>query len=156
MLDEYSVELGVRVRFCDTDMLGHVNNAVYLMYFEAGRMEYWIELTGNPSLENLPFILARAEVDFLAEARAGEHLTLGIRAGRLGTKSFELEYELFRDPDREAVARGKSVQVMFDYRAKETLPMSDEVRESIIAFETERGGLRFREGGGFVAPSADR
>jgi len=28
------------VRFADTDAMGHVNNAVYLSYLEAARVEY--------------------------------------------------------------------------------------------------------------------
>ena len=136
MLDDYSFKLPVRVRFRDTDMMGHVNNAVYLTYFEAGRIEYWIALTGDPAaLDELPFILARTEIDFLAEARAAEDLTLGVRAGRLGNKSFDLEYLLVRNADGKAVAKGRSVQVMFDYESKKTCPLDDETRRMIGEFK---------------------
>lgn len=139
LLDEYSFKLSIRVRFRDTDMMGHVNNAVYLTYFEAGRIEYWISLTGDPSLEDLPFILARTEIDFLAEVRAAEQLTLGVRAGRLGNKSFDLEYLLVRDGDETPVASGRSVQVMFDYESKRAQPLDDETRRMIGEFEGARG-----------------
>jgi len=139
LLREYSFKLPIRVRFRDTDMMGHVNNAVYLTYFEAGRVEYWIALTGNPSLDDLPFILARTEIDFLAEARAAEDLTLGVRAGRLGNKSFDLEYLLVRDADGEPVARGLSVQVMFDYESKQAQPLDDETRRMIGEFKGAPG-----------------
>ena len=136
MLDDYRFKLPIRVRFRDTDMMGHVNNAVYLTYFEAGRLEYWIELTGDPSaMQLLPFILARTEIDFLAEAQAAEDLTLGVRVGRQGNKSFDLEYLLVRDTDGEVVARGRSVQVMFDYEAKKTRALDDETRRMIDDFE---------------------
>ena len=138
MLDEYPVRLPIRVRLRDTDMMGHVNNAVYLTYFESGRIEYWVRLTGDPSLEGLTFLLARAEVDFLAEGRAGESLLLGIRAGRLGTKSFDLEYELVREADGTPLARGRSVQVMYDYETGETRPISDELRQMISELEGAR------------------
>ena len=97
MLGDYRVKMPIRTRFGDTDMLGHVNNAVYSTYFESGRLEYWAELNGGHSFENWPFILARSEIDFLAEAHAVEDLTLGIRVSRLGKKSFDLEYLLVRD-----------------------------------------------------------
>ncbi len=32
------------VRFRDLDSLGHVNNAVYLTYFEIARIGYWRKL----------------------------------------------------------------------------------------------------------------
>ena len=119
MLDDYRVKMPIRTRFGDTDMLGHVNNAVYATYFESGRLEYWAELNGGHSFEHWPFILARSEIDFLAEAHAVQDLTLGIRVSRLGSKSFDLEYLLVRDEDGKAIARGRSVQVMFDYRTKQ-------------------------------------
>ena len=140
MLDDYTVKLPIRVRFRDTDMLGHVNNSVYLTYFESGRLEYWVALTGCASFADVPFILARTEIDFLAEARAGEDLTLGIRSGRLGNKSFGLEYLLVRDADGVAIARGTSVQVMYDYASGRTQPLSDDVRRQISAFENGRLG----------------
>ena len=138
MLDDYTVRLPITPRFCDTDMLGHVNNAVYLSYFEAGRMQWWTEVSGDPSLEDLPFILARAEVDFVAEARAGEPLVLGLRCVKLGNKSFDIEYELVREADGSPVARGRSVQVMFDYRRRETRRIPDDVRRRIERLEAAR------------------
>jgi acyl-CoA thioester hydrolase len=135
MLDDYRVRLPIQVRFRDTDLLGHINNAVYATYFESGRMEYWAQLTGKYSFENWPFILARSEIDFLAEAHAGEALTLGVRVARIGHKSFDFEYLLVRDNDDTAVARGRSVQVMYDYEGRQTRPVSDETRARLTEFE---------------------
>ena len=135
MLDGYRVRLPIQVRFRDSDLLGHLNNAVYSTYFESGRMEYWAQFTGGHSFDNWPFILARTEIDFLAEAHPGQALTLGVRVARIGRKSFDFEYLLVRDDDGREVARGRSVQVMFDYRSKKTRPVSDETRAGLIAFE---------------------
>ena len=38
------------VRFSDCDLLGHVNNAVYLTYFEECRVAWWRELGGSTTL----------------------------------------------------------------------------------------------------------
>jgi len=135
VLDGYTVKLPIKVRFRDTDMLGHVNNAVYSTYFESGRLEYWSRFNGSTAFENWPFILARTEIDFIAEAHAADELTLGIRVVRLGNKSFDLEYALVRDADERLIARGRSVQVMFDYRSKQTLPIDDDTRDRLVAFE---------------------
>ena len=96
-------------------------------------------LTGNSSLEDLPFILAQTEIDFLAEARAGEDFTLGVRAVRLGNKSFDLEYLLVRDVDGKPVAQGRSVQVMFDYESRRTQLLDTKTRRMIDKFESANG-----------------
>ena len=84
--------------------MGHVNNAVYSTYLEEAR----IDVLGGLS----EFILARVEIDFRSELRAGEEIEVGTRAGRLGTKSFELEHEI-RVGGR-LVAEAKGVLVAYD------------------------------------------
>lgn len=139
-LDDFKVTLPIQTRFRDTDLLGHINNAVYATYFESGRMEYWARFIGGHDFDQWPFILARIEIDFLAEAHAGQELTLGIRVCRIGTRSFDFEYLLVRGEDRQRVARGRSVQVMFDYARKQTRPVDDATRARLVEFEG-RGSL---------------
>ena len=110
-----------RVRFRDCDSMGHVNNAVYSTYLEEAR----IEVVG--SLE--AFILARVEIDFRAELRAGEEIETRTRVGRIGTKSFELEHEI-RSGER-LVAEAKSVLVAYDYGVSASVPLSSELLERL-------------------------
>jgi acyl-CoA thioester hydrolase len=98
--------------------MGHVNNAVYSTYLEEAR----IDVLGGLS----DFILARVEIDFRSELRAGEEIEVGTRAGRLGTKSFELEHEI--RVGRRVVAEAKSVLVAYDYERAESVPLSDDLR----------------------------
>ncbi len=107
-----------RVRFRDCDAMGHVNNAVYSTYLEEAR----IGVLGGLS----EFILARMEIDFRAELRAGEEVEVGTRCSRIGTKSFELEHELCSDG--RLVAAARSVLVAYDYERGESVPVPDELR----------------------------
>jgi acyl-CoA thioester hydrolase len=112
-----------RVRFRDCDALGHVNNAVYSTYLEEARLDVLGGLR--------EFILARVEIDFRAELRAGEEIEVGTRVGRLGTKSFELEHEI-RAGDR-VVAEAKSVLVAYSYERGESVELSESLRERLEA-----------------------
>jgi acyl-CoA thioester hydrolase len=109
------------VRFRDCDAMGHANNAVYSTYLEQARIGV---------IESLhPFILARVEIDFRAELRAGEEIEIRSRCGRVGTKSFELEHQIWAG-DRLA-AEAKSVLVGYDYEAGRSVPLSDEIRRRL-------------------------
>ena len=110
-----------RVRFRDCDAMGHVNNAVYSTYLEQAR----IGILGD--LE--PFILARVEIDFRAELRAGEDVEVRSRCSHVGTKSFELEHQIWTD-DR-LVADAKSVLVGYDYQAGASVPLTDNQRRRL-------------------------
>ena len=109
------------VRFRDCDAMGHVNNAVYSTYLEQAR----IGILGD--LE--PFILARVEIDFRAELRAGEDLEVRSRCARVGTKSFELEHQVWAGDT--LVADAKSVLVGYDYKAGTSIPLTENQRRRL-------------------------
>jgi acyl-CoA thioester hydrolase len=120
------------VRFRDLDGMGHVNNAVFLTYMESARIAYLATLgAGSNPQEHL--ILARMEVDFRSPIALGERVEVGVRPGRLGTKSFELEYDVRADGRLAAEAR--SVLVGYDYTRGESVAIPAEWREWLVPTE---------------------
>jgi acyl-CoA thioester hydrolase len=63
--------LTLPVRPNDLDALGHVNNAVALEYLEAGRWD-WLGRQGLVPCDRMIAVVARAEVDYLAEIPRGQ------------------------------------------------------------------------------------
>jgi acyl-CoA thioester hydrolase len=110
-----------RVRFRDCDAMGHVNNAVYSTYLEQAR----IGILGG--LE--PLTLARVEIDFRAELHAGEGVEVRSRCPRIGTKSFDLDHEVWAG-DR-LVAEAKSVLVGYDYGVGASVPLTEDQRRRL-------------------------
>src|SRR5262245_1912241 len=87
-----------RVRFRDCDSMGHMNNAVYSTFLEEAR----IEVVGDLA----EFILARVEIDFRAQLRAGDEVEVRTRCSHIGTKSLVLEHEML--VDGRLAAEGRS------------------------------------------------
>jgi acyl-CoA thioester hydrolase len=114
------------VRFRDLDGMGHVNNAVFLTYLESARIAY-LEANGTGPHPSQQMILARMEVDFRSPIAMGEHVEVGVRPSRLGTKSFELQYEVRADGRLAAEARG--VLVGYDYTRGESVEIPAQWRE---------------------------
>ena len=115
------------VRFRDVDAMGHVNNAVFLTYIEEARIAYLLRF----GAEVTQMILARAEIDFRAPLRDGDELEIGVRPAGVGTKSFELEYEV-RSADALA-AEAKTVIVSFDYESGRSVEVPQAWREALAA-----------------------
>ncbi len=135
-MEEFNVTVPVGVTFRDVDAMGHANNAVYLTWFECGRIGYWQTMYGDDaSYVDVPFVLARTEIDFLLPTFAGQRLTIGARVTRLGTRSFNMAYRIVRADDGAIVAEGSSVQVMYDYAARRSMPMSDEFRAALARID---------------------
>jgi acyl-CoA thioester hydrolase len=112
-----------RVRFRDCDAMGHVNNAVYSTFLEEARIDVLGGLTA--------FILARVEIDFRSELRAGEEIEVRTRCSQIGTKSLELEHEIHANG--RLAAEAKSILVGYDYDLGQSIPLSDEVRTRLSA-----------------------
>ena len=124
------------VRFSDCDPLGHVNNAVYLTYLEQARLILWKQQIGltwaKRAAEGLPkgegFILARAEVDFRAQAHEGDELEVCLSLGRFGRTSTTYDYEVEHTSTGVIVAAARTVQVWFDYDRGVPVEISEELK----------------------------
>jgi acyl-CoA thioester hydrolase len=142
--DAYRYHHPIEVRFVDTDAFGHVNNAVYLTYFEAARAGYYAALTGRPfSVEADPerpiFVVARAVIDFRSPALFGEPLAVACRVEWVGRSSFGLSYRIDAAGSTvgipRVVASGETVQVMVDATTGRATRMTPEFRAQLERFE---------------------
>ena len=123
------------VRFSDCDPLAHVNNAVYLTYLEQARLTLWRAQLGSwPWRESRGtgkregFILARAEVDFRAQAREADELEVRLALAGFGRTSATYEYEIVNVATGQLVAEAKTVQVWIDYDAGRPVPLGDPLK----------------------------
>src|SRR2546423_13796883 len=97
-------------------MLGHVNHARYLSYFEDARMELLaLSPTGLPA-PGRGCIAARVAVDYLAAVEYRPGLTLRVETAgtRVGTSSWTLDQRLF-SAEGAPVARCEGVLVAYSY-----------------------------------------
>ncbi|HET8645682.1 MAG TPA: thioesterase family protein, partial [Vicinamibacteria bacterium] len=80
LLAPYRFRFPLEARFRDLDAIGHVNNAVYLTYFESARIAWWLHVTAREAqgLSALDMILARVELDFRAPVEYGARLEVGV------------------------------------------------------------------------------
>ena len=117
----------------DLDAFGHVNNAVYLTYFEVARVSLWLALTGGATFRDISFIMARAEIDYRAQVGM-ERIEIRIRIGEMRTSSFDTLYEI-RRADGAVAATGKVVLVLFDWAQQSKVPIGDELRRTVELFQ---------------------
>ncbi len=119
------------VRFSDLDAFGHVNNAVFSTYLEQARLAWFGETEAGEQMPLRDVILARTEIDFRSQVGFGETVEIGVRPARVGTKSFELAFEL--RSDGRLVAEARSVLVGYDYGREESTPVPERWRRRLEA-----------------------
>ena len=125
----------IDVRFSDLDVLGHVNNAVYLSYFEKIRIQWLLDekIISPASFSKIPLILARSEVDYRHPISDFKNYPIAVWLCHLGTKSFQLEYIIYEK--QTVFAQAKTIQVWFDYEKKSTQIIPDKIRKKLAILE---------------------
>lgn len=130
----YSLWHPVDVRFKDIDVGGHAHHSMALVYFEEARAEYWREVVGRGTLDEVDFILAEASVRYHARVLYPMTIRVGVRVSFLGKKHFVMEYLALGDDEMPLVS-GETTLVMYDYAAARTKPMAAEIRAAIESWE---------------------
>lgn len=116
----------IQVRFSDLDVLGHVNNTIYLSYFEMARVHYFKELLGESwDWNKFGIVLVKNEVEYFKSVLLNHEPLITIYTEHIGSKSFTLGYELH--VNNELFAKGKSIQVCFDASIQQSILVPDQM-----------------------------
>lgn len=124
----------IRVRFRDLDARGHVNNAVYLTYFETARMMMWAAMTGSLELQGREMIVAEITCTYRSPALFNELLAVAVLPVAIRRTSFVLRYQIVERGSGRLIVRGHSVQVAYDYAAERPVPVWPELRAGLERF----------------------
>jgi acyl-CoA thioester hydrolase len=104
-----SAEITIRVRYAETDRMGLLHHAQYLVYFEQGRTEL-LRARGiaYKDLEDQGYllVLTRIQVRYRSPARYDDLLTLRTTVERTTAVKIEHRYELLREG--QILAEGQS------------------------------------------------
>jgi acyl-CoA thioester hydrolase len=118
----------LEIRFADIDVAGHVNNAIYLTYFEQGRMQYFKQVIGEEwDWKKYGIILARNEIDYLKPILLNDEVYITASIGEVGNKSFKMHMHIFKKEENQTIdcARGIVTVVCFDYEKQQTIPVPE-------------------------------
>lgn len=122
----------IQIRFSDLDLAGHVNNAIYLTYFELGRLDMQRHfIPKDHDWFRSGFILARNEVDYRIPILLTDKVQVQTWCSRVGGKSFDLRGVVAGADDGRIFAECRSVLVCFDYAKQVSIPIPGEWRNTL-------------------------
>jgi acyl-CoA thioester hydrolase len=124
--DGFQYKTLIPVRFADIDSFGHVNNAIYLTYFEIARSSYWEKII-EWDWDKAGIIVRRAVVDYLKPIILTDEIYAYVKTSRIGKSSFDLDYILVKmvDGKEEICTTGQTLCVTFDYKNNRSIPIPD-------------------------------
>jgi acyl-CoA thioester hydrolase len=118
-----------KLRFCDTDRLGHVNNAVYSVMCEAGRSELMAEAGLLDPGAGHAVVIARLELDFLREMNWPGDIRIETAIHRIGQKSVQVRQHVHQGDT--LVAKATSILAVIDTTRRRAVPITDEWRSAL-------------------------
>jgi acyl-CoA thioester hydrolase len=122
----------VVTRWSDMDAFSHVNNSVYLTYFEEARVQWWHSLKFQMRNLKTGPIIAAAQCNFLRPIlnpgllRVELYLTPGRRT------SYTIHYEIKDTAATILYAEGSTVVVWLDYETGKPIELPEEIKKIIF------------------------
>jgi acyl-CoA thioester hydrolase len=134
-----------RVRYAETDQMGIVYYANYLVWFELGRVELLRSLgLAYSQLEKeheciLPVVEARCR--YRSPARYDDEILIETRPAMMRGSVLKFAYQVFRKPDhdgkeRELLAEGETVHVVCDDQLQRK-PLPEKYADALRALMAE-------------------
>lgn len=121
-LTDFPLRAQEKLRYCDTDRQGHVNNAVFNTMLETGRVEFLYDPSRPLADDEGSFVIAKLSIDFQAEITWPGVVDIGTRVGRVGSSSVTLEQRLFQGG--RVAATATTVIVHVDNVSRKSRPLS--------------------------------
>jgi len=106
--------LPLQVVEADIDLMGHVNNIVYLRWVQEVATAHWNVAATEQQKAEYAWVVLRHEIDYKRPALLGEALEARTYVGEASGAKFERHVEIWRVEDNQLLARARSVWAALD------------------------------------------
>lgn len=132
---ENAYQTNIQMRYADIDIMGHLNNTTYLQYIETSRVQLLMDTQVKRRCERS--VVARIEIDYLAEVKYGQEIRIEILIERLGNTSWITLARILADGIPCAHVRTVEVQVNEQTRP---MPLDPPLREALAKYLVQHKG----------------
>ncbi len=122
-----------KIRYGDTDRQGHINNAMFVRFYETSRAEVLYDSNNLIHDDEGSFVIANLTVDFLKEIHWPGHVEIGLKVTRLGNSSITFLQALFQN--NELVSTSTSVIVHVNNQTKKSAPLNEHARHYLSSLQ---------------------
>lgn len=116
-IEQFVAKTSFNVRYAETDAMGIVHHASYIVYFEEGRSSY-IRQRGSSyaDMERSGYYLAVSEVQatYLKPAKYDQHITVCTWLEQVRSRTLTFGYEILDEATNDIFVRGISKHICLD------------------------------------------
>lgn len=133
-------ETEIRVRYAETDQMGIVHHANYLIWFEAGRSELcrsrgfsYKEMEDDDAL----MVVAESYLRYKSPAYYEDVLLIRTKIAEVRSRSIRFVYEVYRAADDELLAEGETLHLVTDTN-KKVRQIPERYKQILLAGEDQQ------------------
>jgi len=128
----------VDVAWGDMDAFQHVNNIIYLRWFENARIYYFMRTGFIDHMEatGVGPILAESRCRYRVPVTFPDRVTVTVSARDVAEDRFIMDYRLYSEKHECLVAEGEGTIVSYDFRAGSKTKLPDEVKQKMKSLES--------------------
>ncbi len=133
---KFKHEEKIQIRFNDIDVLGHVNNAVQLNYYDYGKMKYFETMKqGLINWHEAELVIVNLNINFFVPIFMGDDIRVRTKIYEIGRKSVKLIQVLYDEKTKQIKSMCDAVMCGFDVHTNASTLISEEWRRLITGFE---------------------
>lgn len=142
-INEFRHHCDLQIRFSDVDVLGHVNNTVYMTFYDTGKAHYFSDILGKRiDWKHVECVIANVDCAFLAPIFFGEDIEVLTRCEHIGEKSFRLLQAIREKRTGVLKSACETVMVAFDADSGKAMELPEEWREALLRDGSPEAVLR--------------
>lgn len=129
-------KLDLQLRFNDFDMFGHLNNNVYLEFFDMGKLRYFEAVLGGDFMKSsLKVVVVNINCNFFSPSYLNDQLQVLTTVTHIGEKSLTLEQRVVNRRSGEVKCMATTIMAGFDASTMTSAAIPNESRLAFSNFE---------------------
>ena len=124
-LKDYPFHHKTKTRWKDLDAFQHINNAVFLSYFEDARIALFDRWNLQPNGKSL--IVAKVVVNYYKQLLHPSDFLIGQKVSRVGNTSFDIQSTMFNE-NNDVISDALITCVCFDFDKQKKQPVYDLIK----------------------------
>lgn len=133
--------LPLQIRFNDVDMMGHLNNAVIMEFFDLGKARYFHDcgIPVTPEEGDFTVVVVHVEVDFHRQIRYEDRLAVTTQVTNFGNKSLRVRQQVVNAETGEPFSTASTVMSGYSRTTMNAASIPESLKERVRAFEKGMG-----------------
>ncbi len=141
-VNDFPLEINLRIDWSDLDVYEHVNNVNIIRYLQSARVNVWERSGLYKSYKETHRgpMLVSSKVDFKKPLFYPGLITIKSRVGFIKNSSFTLEH-IILNAQGEICTEAQDVVVCFDFNSKNTYTIPFDLRAIFVSYSSNRSEI---------------